>query len=146
MRRTVSPRTPFVSLLPPPTQTCQLRCVNQTLSFRDATPPTSVSPPLSRPPSPILSLRHSPPLCLSYCLLRLAPINLPATQLQRGPDLGAEGFSARNAFFFSHLSSTMYLNKDAVEAHFRTLGVTEFSWFSVRQGCKSEKSSQDKPE
>ncbi|CAM9259371.1 unnamed protein product [Scytosiphon promiscuus] len=50
--------------------------------------------------------------------------------LQCGPDLSADGFSARNAFFFSHLSSTMYLNPGAVEAHFKTLGLTEFSWFT----------------
>lgn len=55
------------------------------------------------------------------------------SQLHLGPDLGAEGFSARNAFFFSHLSSTMYLARDEVEAHYSTLGITEFFWFTVRE-------------
>lgn len=55
------------------------------------------------------------------------------SQLHLGPDLGAKGFSARNAFFFSHLSSTMYLARDEVEAHYRTLGITEFFWFTVRE-------------
>lgn len=71
---------------------------------------------------------------LSYSVSspRLSPVARDRPlKLREGPDLHANGFSARNAFFFSHLSSTMYLTPDLVEAHFRQLGITEFFWFSV---------------
>eukprot|EP00903_Cladosiphon_okamuranus_P006675 g6516.t1 len=61
---------------------------------------------------------------------KLRENRLVFNDLREGPDLRVNGFSARNAFFFSHLSSTMYLTPGLVEAHFRKLGITEFFWFS----------------
>ncbi len=58
--------------------------------------------------------------------------NRSLLQLRRGPELDADGFSSRSAFFFSHLSGTMYLTPDLVEEHFRDLGIDEFHWFTVR--------------
>lgn len=52
-------------------------------------------------------------------------------QLKKGPDLEADGFSPRTAFFCAHLSSSMHSNASVVQELFHNIGLNNFKLFTV---------------